>query len=260
MLAPIQQERVVKAASPRASRIDRLWLAPWELMQGADPWQRDIVHASVTCRRKVIVNASRQSGKTEAATATAYLTGALGGFVLVVSPSDDQSVEFMRRVLALHADHELAGELREPTQHELCFRNGGRVLARCSNERTVRIYSSIELLIVEEASRVPEALYGAIRPMLAVSRGREFLLSTPWGKRGFFFEEWSGQGSKGWRRWEVPWRECPRIQPEFVENERLSRGDLWVRQEYECEFLSLVNSPFDVEAMMELERDDYDLL
>jgi hypothetical protein len=45
-------------------------------------------------------------------------------------------------------------------------------------------------LIVDEASRVQDALYQGIRPMLAVSGGRIVLLSTPWGKRGFFFEEW----------------------------------------------------------------------
>jgi hypothetical protein len=38
--------------------------------------------------------------------------------------------------------------------------------------------------------RVPDALYQAVRPMLAASGGRIALLTTPWGRRGVFFEEW----------------------------------------------------------------------
>jgi hypothetical protein len=38
---------------------------------------------------------------------------------------------------------------------------------------------------------VADDLYFAIRPMLAVSGGALLMLSTPAGRRGVFFEEWS---------------------------------------------------------------------
>jgi hypothetical protein len=76
-----------------------------------------------------------------------------------------------------------------------------------------------------------------VRPMLAVSRGRLVALSTPFGQRGWFFEEWQGTGP--WQRIKVPWRDCPRISPEFIQEERRALGDAWVSQEYECLFTAM---------------------
>jgi hypothetical protein len=52
------------------------------------------------------------------------------------------------------------------------------------------------LVIVDEAARVPDDLYRAVRPMLAVSQGRLIALSTPFGQRGWFYDELHGSGPK----------------------------------------------------------------
>jgi hypothetical protein len=90
------------------------------------------------------------------------------------------------------------------------------------------------LLIVDEVSRVADELYFAVRPMLAVSGGSLMMLSTPYGKRGIFFEGWTN--GSGWERYEVPARECPRIPASFLEEERRSLPARVFRQEYECSF------------------------
>jgi len=46
--------------------------------------------------------------------------------------------------------------------------------------------------LVDEASRVADELYFAVRPILAVSGGSLMVLTTPYGKRGVFYEEWTG--------------------------------------------------------------------
>src|SRR6185369_6360406 len=97
-----------------------------------------------------------------------------------------------------------------------------RIIALPENERTIRGYSGAALLVVDEASRVSDALYASVRPMLAVSRGRLVVLSTPFGKRGFFFEEWSSD--RAWERIRITADQCPRISPEFLEEERLALG------------------------------------
>jgi len=89
--------------------------------------------------------------------------------------------------------------------------------------------------VVDEASRVEDELYFAVRPMLAVSGGSLMMLTTPYGKRGAFFEEWTG-GSEAWERYEVPASECPRIPEEFLEEERATLPPWVYRQEYECSF------------------------
>ncbi len=73
----------------------------------------------------------------------------------------------------------------------LRLENGSRIVSLPGTEGTVRGFSGVALLIVDEASRVDDALYHAVRPMLAVSHGKLVLLSTPWGKRGFFYREWA---------------------------------------------------------------------
>ena len=62
-----------------------------------------------------------------------------------------------------------------------------------------------------------------------------WLLSTPFGQRGFFWEEWE-RGGPSWERVSAPATECPRIPAEFLEEERRSLGERSFRQEYLCEF------------------------
>ena len=74
-----------------------------------------------------------------------------------------------------------------------------RVVGLPGNEATVRGFSAVSLLLIDEASRVPDELYHALRPMLAVSDGGLWLMRTPHGKAGFFYEEWE-RGGPGWER------------------------------------------------------------
>ena len=104
-----------------------------------------------------------------------------------------------------------------------------------SDPPLVKAFEGVRLLIVDEAARVPDDLYYSVRPMLAVSGGRLIALSTPWGTRGFFYENWAK--GEDWERYEVPADQCPRISPEFLAEEQRNIGEFWYRQEYLCEFL-----------------------
>ena len=123
--------------------------------------------------------------------------------------------------------------------------NGSRIVSLPGKEATVRGFSGASLLIIDEASRVPDALYKSIRPMLAVSHGRLVLLSSPFGTRGFFWEEWKRRAH--WHYFEIDATQCPRIAPEFLEEERESMGDWWFQQEYMCQFLDSETAAFRTE-------------
>jgi hypothetical protein len=60
--------------------------------------------------------------------------------------------------------------------------------------------------------------------MLAVSRGALWLMSTPFGKLGFFYETWE-RGGPEWERIRVTAYECPRIRREFLDEERRTMGE-----------------------------------
>jgi hypothetical protein len=115
-------------------------------------------------------------------------------------------------------------------------------------EATIRGYSGVSLLLVDEASRCPDALYQACRPMLAVSGGRILLLSTPFGQRGFYFHEWR-EGGSDWERAEIDGWACPRISNAWLEEERRRIGDWWFKQEYCNQFVTTTDQVFDTELV-----------
>ena len=152
-----------------------------------DPWQRELL---LSTRKRIILNCSRQSGKSTI-TAVLALHHALnypGALVLVLSPSLRQSGELFRKVRDFYRDLGKPIGSETDTAFALEVANRSRVVSLPGKEQTVRGFSGASLLIIDEAARVPDDLYFAVRPMVAVSQGRVILLSTPYGKQGFFYE------------------------------------------------------------------------
>ena len=113
--------------------------------------------------------------------------------------------------------------------------NGSRVVSLPGSEKTTRGYSKANLVILDEASRIEDSLISSLRPMQAVSKGARFVvMSTPWGRRGFFFERWRST-DPGWLKVEVAATECPRIPEEFLREQERELGPLLFRQEYRCD-------------------------
>jgi len=211
-----------------------------------DPWQAQVLR---TAARQVILNCSRQTGKSTI-TALLALHQALycsPSLVLLLSPSLRQSGELFRKVTAFYRQIEKAAPVEAESALRLELENGSRVVSLPGKEQTVRGFSGVTLLVVDEAARVPDALYYAIRPMLAVSGGRIVLLSTPFGTRGFFFREW--QEGEGWNKTKITAYDCPRIPAEFLEEEKRTIGEWWFRQEYLGEFLDAQSQAFTYEAV-----------
>src|SRR5262249_8746970 len=132
--------------------------------------------------------------------------------------------------------------------------NGSRVVALPGDEQNIRGYSGVSLLVIDEAARVPDELYYAVRPMLAVSQGRLVALSTPFAKAGWFYEAWTGAGD--WERISIRATECPRIRAEFLAEERQDLGPRWYRQEYECSFEGARDAVFAWEDIQAALADD----
>lgn len=80
-----------------------------------------------------------------------------------------------------------------------------------------------------------DAVFAAVRPMLATTQGRFVALTTPYGRRGWFYEAW--EHGDGWHRTKVTADDCPRIEAEWLAEERRLVGDWQYRQEYLCEFV-----------------------
>ncbi len=210
-----------------------------------DPWQRDVLLSDA---HQIILLVTRQGGKSTVSSIRA-LHRALytpASLVLLLAPSYRQSKELFRKVKDALASLPFAVPLASESALELEFSNGSRIVALPGKESTIRGFSGVSLLIVDEASRVPDELYNAIRPMLAVSGGDIILLSTPFGKRGFFHHEWT-EGGNAWHRTEITAYDCPRIPREWLEQERKTIGEWWFNQEFLCRFVETIDQVFSYE-------------
>jgi hypothetical protein len=216
---------------------------------GIEPDERQAEVLRSVAKRGML-NCTRQWGKSTIAAAKAVHRAYTrpGSLVLVASPSHRQSGEFVRKAA------EMVARLRIPVRGDgdndvsLAFPNGSRIVGLPGIEGTVRGFSAVSLLLIDEASRVEESMYRALRPMLAVGDGDLWLMSTPFRKRGFFYLAWE-LGGKEWHRVRVTAMECPRISRDFLEEERRAqKGDFGM--EYMCEFMEDGNSVFIRDLVM----------
>lgn len=211
-----------------------------------DGWQARLLRSSAP---RILVNCSRQSGKsttlgTLAAHTALYEPDSL---VVMIAPSQRQSSELFRKCLAVYRTLDRPVSADSETALALALENGSRIVALPgAHEGSIRGYSGVKLLIVDEASRVPDALYFSVRPMLAVSGGRLLAASTPFGTRGWWCEAWlaAHEGRESWDCYEIPASQCPRIAPDFLAEEQRVMGDWWFSQEYNCQFLDAQSAAF----------------
>jgi hypothetical protein len=250
-LPPEARELLLGALQLKSAAISGRRLSPLELAEQAgiipDPWQRDLLTSQA---QQTILLCSRQSGKSTVS-ALLGLHQALytpNSLVLLLSPSQRQSQELFRKVKDFYASLPAKTELAQESALRLEFHNNSRIIVLPGKEATVRGFSGVSLLIVDEAARVEDQLYFSIRPMLAVSQGRIILLSTPFGSRGFFWKEYTE--GEGWQRVRVTATECPRIASDWLAKERERIGSWWFDQEYLCKFVDSLDQIFSSEDIM----------
>jgi hypothetical protein len=207
-----------------------------------DQWQADLLRSSAP---RALLLCSRQSGKT---TVTALIalhvaTYAPNALVVIVSPSQRQSAEMLRQIKGLHGNLDGAPELANESVLKIELANGSRILALPGTEKTIRGLAGAALVIIDEAARVDDELLAAVRPMLATNAaGRLIALTTPAGRRGFFYEAWHGDNS--WHRVRVTAEDCPRISPEFLAEELRELGPTRYSEEYGLQFIDSDTSAF----------------
>jgi hypothetical protein len=152
----------------------------------------------------------------------------------MTSPSQLQSGELYKKFVSYLQRLPGAPETKNESLTRLELTNGSRCVSLPGSE-TVRGYSGASLVLIDEAARLDDSLFAAVSPMLAVTNGRLVALSTPAGKRGFWYEAWQN-GGDSWERIKVTADQCPRISPEFLQSELNAHGRIRYEQEFFCTF------------------------
>lgn len=216
-----------------------------------DAWQSNVLRSSAS---RILLNASRQSGKTTTAAVLALHQARFtpASLVLLVSPSLRQSMIVFGRIVAVH---EASGgpAFMEQNASRATLPNGSQIISLPGTEATIRGYSNVALLLMDEASRIEDDLYLAVSPMVAVSGGHIIAMSTPNGARGWWHGAWTDP-EQAWQRVQIDAYSVPRISRDFLDAERRAMGERWFAQEYLCAFTDVDAAAFrseDIDALID---------
>ncbi len=244
-------------------------MLPPEIRQ-LDPWQVEVVK-SVHPENHVLVH--RQGGKSRIIGIKASIVALTepGSLILNISRSWRQSLELARKIResltlyqqSLQKQHESFNVelgLLTDTKSEFELPNGSRIVSLPPNEETIRGYSKPRLVIMDEASRIPDDVYLCLRPMRLASPNWElWLISTPFGQRGFFYQESRNPEIKKYKHTVTDALKAGRVSQQFIDEES-RKGDIYFRQEFQCEFLSNMQSLFNRKELEDLLSDGEPLM
>lgn len=195
-------------------------------------------------KKRVILLMARQRGKTDCVALRALhrATFWANSMIIIVSASEKQTKEVVRKINAHRRKLNLHVKMLEENKQTLELPNRSRIVALPASAGTVRGYSSVDLLIEDEAGEVPDDLHETVKPMLQVSDGTMFILGTPKGPKGHFSEIWHQGDDAIWDKIKSTAWDNPRVSKQWLENERRHcervGKALWFQQEYECAFIA----------------------
>lgn len=212
----------------------------------AEPWQGSLLRSVAP---RALVTCARQVGKSttvgyRALHRTVFSPGSL---VLIVSPTQRQSDEQLLRVQTLYRG---MGEQPRPSKSnsaELALANGSRIVSLPGSEGGIRGFSGVDLLILDEAARIEDDVFASCLPMVA-SSGQIVALSTPWGRRGWFWEL-NDDALNGWERHRVTCYESRQYTPARIAEVRASLGSFVFASDYECVFGDTESALFSTEQV-----------
>ncbi len=152
-----------------------------------DDWQKEyIAHEGNT-----VVRAGRQSGKSFAESLRVALFALLNPktSTLIIASVDRQSIELLEKVKAQIMGLAKAQIKGTPTFHKIELKNGSIIRAEPAGQTGYGLRGfTVDKLVADEAHYIPNAVFIAVRPMLATTGGTIDLLSTPKGNEGYFYD------------------------------------------------------------------------
>ncbi len=231
------------------------------------PHQDDLVKQALSEKHmKFHVNKSRQIGLTEICLRIIQYQvfhKYEGGRVMIIAGTREKTTKkVMGRLKQLFKP--IMGTL-EGNSNDLLIKlkNGSEIEGLPSNSEAIRGDTKIKAIFVDEAAHFglvdDSVVLDAIEPIVMTNKSDLFLVSTPRGQRGFFYDinisendykklHYDFNNAIGW------------IYTKEEMDEELKRTDIDVDQEYRCQFTSARNSIFGVindESVDEYEAEEY---
>lgn len=219
-----------------------------------EDWQSRLLR---TTAPRVAVPCGRQVGKTQT-TSYKALNVALthpGRDILIISPTQRQSVEMLARIKTIYRGMRQAGKLTKDNDAEIGLANGSRVVSLPGTEGTVRGFANVRLLIIDEAARVDDGVFASVLPMVG-SDGQIMALSTPWGQRGWFYVLCEEAPGNGWEKHHISVYESAQWSPQRIAEVRASVGSFVFDSDYLAVFGDTTDQLFGTEDVKRAFTDD----
>lgn len=165
------------------------------------------------------------------------------------SPTEDQSKEFLGYVREMNEELGCPVPLIRESLSELAWANGSRIKAKADSPRGSRGFTP-NMIVVDEGAQVSDELYLSIKPMMVLGQAEMIILSTPFGKSGWFFDIWDDERKLSqWQPFKVTAYECPRIDRAILADHAATMPPRWFNQEFLCEFNDAVDAVFGREVI-----------
>lgn len=160
--------------------------------------------------------------------------------ILIIAPTLEQAkISFDMIKNFIISNDFLASQVERMTLTMVFFKNKSQIFVRACGRTgfQARGYNA-DLWIVDEEAFIPDAVYNAIKPNIAARRGSIIEISTPFGKRGVFYQNYY---SDEYVQFSAKTSECPLVEKSFLESEKKRMSEVEYLQEYEGEFVEEVD-------------------
>ena len=165
-----------------------------------DAWQREVLEH----KGNKVICSGRQTGKSTVVSilASEFALNNEKKQILIVSVTEDQAKELLIKC-TLYIDSQYKGRIctgaKKPTKDKLQLKNGSIIRTKAVGMSGTGVRGfTIDMLIADEAAFMPEDVWPAVTPMLLTTGGDIVLLSTPHGKKGYFYESYHDKNFKVW--------------------------------------------------------------
>jgi len=201
-----------------------------------DPWQQQVMETP----GNICLRSGRQVGKSTVISqkAAEYAINNPKKKVMIIASVERQAYLMLEKVVAYLSDNHkniLKSGKHRPTKSKVQLKNGSIIYSLPTGMTGYGIRGfTIDLLIADEAAFIPEEVWIAVTPMLAVTRGKRILLSTPHGKGGYYYSCFKDDN---FTTFHISSEDCPRKDVQFLERERARMTKVQYAQEYLGEFI-----------------------
>ncbi len=224
---------------------------PWKTL---DLWQKEILAIE---NKDICIVSGRQCGKTTVVSLLAARAALRkpNQFILIGSGILDQAHHLFRKIKDYVFEKHEKQVVGRTTLNFMQFKNGSKILCVPIGDTgdSMRGYTA-NLIIIDEAAIVPDRAWDAIEPVISVAKGKVILLSTPQGKKGFF---WKAFKNPDFFTKQISARDCPRHTKEFLDRKQAEKSAVAFATEYLGEFIDDYSRKFTdewIEKVCTLEK------